>query len=168
MSAPITSLAEFLATGCGVGYLPTPGTCGTVLLGLPLLFFLRYMFPQSPEHPFFSIVTFLGVVIVVNILAIRIVHYALPHLQAQHHSSDPQVIVLDEIAGLLLVFVGVPLTPTTVAVGTLLFRILDITKLGPIGWSEQLPGALGIVIDDSLAGAIACIILHGLMLLRFM
>lgn len=36
------------------------------------------------------------------------------------------------------------------------FRFFDVTKFGPVKWAEErLPGALGIMADDSIAGLLA-------------
>ncbi len=44
----------------------------------------------------------------------------------------------------------------------LLFRLLDITKPGPIRWLDRrVGGGLGVVLDDVAAGAVGCLILHG-------
>ena len=42
----------------------------------------------------------------------------------------------------------------------ILFRVLDIWKPLWINTAQQLPGGLGIMVDDVLAGIITCIILH--------
>ncbi|NOZ39018.1 MAG: hypothetical protein GXP24_02175 [Planctomycetes bacterium] len=79
-------------------------------------------------------------------------------------SKDPQSIVLDEIAALPIVFLGI--TPTGPAVwlaGWLLFRLFDITKPSPICRFERLPGGWGIMADDWAAAAVACAALHGLL-----
>ena len=35
-----------------------------------------------------------------------------------------------------------------------IFRLLDVTKPGPIGWADRREGAAGIMADDVIAGAI--------------
>ena len=37
----------------------------------------------------------------------------------------------------------------------ILFRLFDITKLGPVGWADRQHGAFGIMADDVIAGVIA-------------
>jgi phosphatidylglycerophosphatase A len=41
----------------------------------------------------------------------------------------------------------------------IIFRLLDVTKPGPIGWADRQSGAAGIMADDLVAGAIAAAIL---------
>ena len=79
-------------------------------------------------------------------------------------SEDPQAIVLDEIAALPIVFLGVESTiPSVWLAGWLLFRAFDITKPPPIRQFEKLPGGWGIMADDWVAAAEACCALHALL-----
>lgn len=67
--------------------------------------------------------------------------------------DDPSAIVWDETAGMLITLVLGPATPLAWVLGFLAFRLLDITKPGPIGMAERrLAGGLGIMADDGLAG----------------
>jgi phosphatidylglycerophosphatase A len=68
---------------------------------------------------------------------------------------DPGIIVVDEFVGQ---FISLLWTEHDIIHGLtafLFFRILDIFKLGPIRWAEQLPGGVGIMADDMLAGLLA-------------
>lgn len=62
---------------------------------------------------------------------------------------DAPEIVFDEWIGMWITMWAVPLVLTPVAF--LLFRFFDISKLGPIGKIQDLPGGLGIMADDVLA-----------------
>jgi phosphatidylglycerophosphatase A len=42
-----------------------------------------------------------------------------------------------------------------VLLAVILFRIFDISKVGPIRSAERLPGAVGIMADDVVAGVFA-------------
>jgi phosphatidylglycerophosphatase A len=46
-----------------------------------------------------------------------------------------------------------------------LFRLFDITKLGPVGWADRQHGAFGIMADDVIAGLIAALLLSALRML---
>ena len=75
---------------------------------------------------------------------------------------DDPAIVWDEIAGFLVVMLGVPFGPGWILAGFVLFRLLDIAKPWPINVLDRsLPDGLGIMADDLLAGLIACGLLHG-------
>jgi phosphatidylglycerophosphatase A len=50
----------------------------------------------------------------------------------------------------------------SLAIGFLLFRVLDMTKPPPIRWLERLPGGWGIVLDDVAAGVAGAAVLAAL------
>ena len=144
--------AVFLATGFYVGRIPlAPGTFGS-LLGLPLCFLLAEI--QLP-------VAMVAVLLIIA-LAVRIAGAAAHTLGR----PDPGCIVIDEIAGMVVTLVGLPFNATTVIVGFVLFRILDISKPYPIGvLDKQLRGGFGIVADDVVAGVLANVLLRILLLI---
>lgn len=76
--------------------------------------------------------------------------------------QDPPEVVIDEVAGqaLTLAFVPMPLGLGWLAAGFLLFRLFDIWKPWPVSLAErQLPGGLGIMADDVVAGLYAGLVL---------
>ncbi|MCH1388175.1 MAG: phosphatidylglycerophosphatase A, partial [Rhodobacteraceae bacterium] len=38
------------------------------------------------------------------------------------------------------------------------FRLFDITKIGPIGWADRRGDALGVMLDDVIAGIFAALL----------
>ncbi|MCB5197807.1 phosphatidylglycerophosphatase A [Loktanella sp. TSTF-M6] len=93
--------------------------------------------------------------------------------QANH---DPSEIVADEVAGQWIALwplafgaanAGAAYTalwPGWLA-AFLLFRLFDITKWGPVGWADRRGDALGVMLDDVIAGlfaALGVVILAGL------
>ena len=68
---------------------------------------------------------------------------------------DPSKIVIDEILGQMLCLLFVPVSAVSLGVGFLLFRFFDIVKPFPARSSEKLPGGMGIVCDDLIAGLYA-------------
>ena len=73
--------------------------------------------------------------------------------------DDPRECVIDELAGQWLACAFAPLVILhgipAYALAFVLFRALDITKPWPISALEELPGGLGVVADDLLAGLVA-------------
>ena len=70
--------------------------------------------------------------------------------------EDPQVIVIDEVAGLLLAVFLFPLSLLSIILGFVLFRFFDILKPFPVRLIDQkVKGGLGIVLDDLMAGIYA-------------
>ncbi len=83
---------------------------------------------------------------------------------------DPSEIVIDELVGMLLALwplsAGLALTGAEWHVwpwpgwvlGFVLFRFFDIVKPPPVSWAERAPGALGIMLDDIVAGGLTALI----------
>jgi phosphatidylglycerophosphatase A len=74
--------------------------------------------------------------------------------------GDPGWVVVDEFAGQWIALLGLarPSVPGLVA-AFVLFRLLDVTKPGPVGWADRQHGPFGIMADDVIAGAIAALVL---------
>jgi phosphatidylglycerophosphatase A len=77
--------------------------------------------------------------------------------------DDPSECVIDELAGQWLACAGICFTPiypsvASFALAFLLFRLFDILKPWPISAAEKMPGGMGVMADDMLAGLAAGII----------
>ncbi len=136
------SLIFFLATGAYVGYLPlAPGTWGS-LWGILFHFFL------SRYSLFFYLIS----LVILIALATIIAHQA----EIITGRKDNPCIVIDEIAGMAVALIQMPLSGWIVFTGFLLFRFFDIAKIFPAKTlGEKLPGGYGIVADDIVAGIYA-------------
>jgi phosphatidylglycerophosphatase A len=77
--------------------------------------------------------------------------------------KDPGAIVVDEVAGMTLSVLAVPLTISAALVAFLLFRVFDVLKPFPAGASQRLSGGIGVMTDDLIAGlyALALVALAG-------
>jgi phosphatidylglycerophosphatase A len=147
---PILSGAlRILATGFGAGYSPlVPGTVGT-LVGIPLFLLL------AP----FGATAFILVLVAVVCTGF----FAADHMERHIGATDPGPVVIDEIAGYLLTMAGSPADLRHIAAGFFLFRFFDILKPPPVRQAEQmLPGGVGIMMDDLLAGCYSWLCLRGL------
>jgi len=142
----------FLATGAHVGRISfAPGTFGS-LVALPIV----YLFSLA-DWPLAVILT-----VILILLSVWVAHLAEQQLKAK----DPGCIVIDEIAGMCVTMLGIPLTLTTGIAGFFLFRVFDILKPPPARQMERiLQGGWGVVMDDVAAGIMANIVLRvGLLL----
>ena len=139
---------HFLALGFGSGLAAKmPGTFGT-LAALPLVVVLSH-------YASFSV--YLLVTILVSIVGIWICGKTAEDMGVHDDSS----IVWDEVAGMLLTMLAVPLSWQTLLAGFVLFRFFDILKPWPISYLDKhVHGGFGIMIDDVLAGLFALCILH--------
>lgn len=73
--------------------------------------------------------------------------------------EDPQFIVIDEVIGIFVTFLLIPISWPSVVFGFILFRLFDVWKPFPVRHLERIPGYWGIVVDDVGAGIYAWIIL---------
>ena len=144
-----------LATGYYVRKIPVaPGTAGSLLgiLGCLVLSKIQLSLAVLAE-------------VIIIFLAIRIAADAEKILK----TTDPGCIVIDEIAGMMVVLLGLPFNWATVAVGFIFFRLLDILKPFPIGHLERrFSGGVGVVIDDVAAGIIANLALRLALIIKDM
>jgi phosphatidylglycerophosphatase A len=69
---------------------------------------------------------------------------------------------VDEVMGMAMSFVFLPINLVTLSVGLLLFRFFDIRKPLYIRKMEDLKGGWGVMMDDLLAGLYSNIILQGI------
>jgi phosphatidylglycerophosphatase A len=76
-------------------------------------------------------------------------------------AKDPGVIVIDEVAGMMLSVLLLPPTLPVLAAGFVLFRCFDVWKPFPANVSQRLPGGLGVMADDLVAGAYTLVLLLG-------
>ena len=77
---------------------------------------------------------------------------------------DPRRAVWDEFVGMWVTCLFLPKTFPWLwlAAAFCCFRVLDIWKPWPIRRLERLPGGLGIMADDLLAGAYGAVLLNGI------
>jgi len=157
-------LALFIATACGLGYIPVaPGTWGS-LGGILLYFAVQVAFPptyfpglrKSFEVPGWS-AAWAGIATTVVIAALGV--WSATTAARFWNVSDPQRVVIDEVSGqhmtYLLAFA--PLNWKYLLLGFILFRVFDIWKPFPARQAESLPGGWGIMADDWIAGIYAAI-----------
>jgi phosphatidylglycerophosphatase A len=74
--------------------------------------------------------------------------------------KDPARVVIDEVAGMCISLLFLPVTIKYVIAALILFRFFDIAKPLFIRRLEKLPGGWGIMLDDVLAGVYANILLQ--------
>jgi phosphatidylglycerophosphatase A len=141
----VKKLALIFCSFFGTGFFPfAPGTAATIA-GIVFIYFLKL-----------SIIGYLSLTILLLAFAIPICSY----LERILKVKDPGFIVIDEVVGIMISLMGLPLTWPIVIVGFFLFRAFDMFKIYPINRLESLPGGFGIMLDDVMAGLYTNIILH--------
>ncbi len=76
-------------------------------------------------------------------------------IMEKYYGEDASCIVIDEVVGMQITLLLSPVTLKAGLIGYVLFRIFDIVKPFPVGRSQRLPGGVGVVVDDILAGLYA-------------
>jgi phosphatidylglycerophosphatase A len=143
-------ISLFLATGGYIGMIPgMPGTYASVATTLVYFLVYRVSYRIYPE---------LHLSAICLIAAIGV--FASAAVSRSMGKEDPQVVVIDEIAGQLTALWLLPVSFANLAAGTFLFRLFDIWKPYPIRRVEPLRHGVGIMADDLLAGVFANIILQ--------
>lgn len=137
------NLYKQISTLSFVGYLPAPGTWGSIV-GLMCVLLLNYLGISCLGYTLILLLLFF--------LSLFFIKRAEPFFNAH----DPNQIVLDEFVGVFVAFYLVETSYFAIAFIFLVFRFFDIVK--PLGLKileKKIPGALGILLDDVLAGIYA-------------
>lgn len=137
------------AIGFGTGKLPiAPGTWGAALAAL-------MMTPLMWAAPPVTQLVLIVFIVVFSFWCAKAVD-----IFADEWGEDPSCVVADEMVGMWLTLVGLPLTLGNIGLGFLLFRFFDIAKPLGIRRLEKIPGGWGVVLDDVLAGVYANVVLQ--------
>lgn len=141
-------IAIVVATFFGTGFLPVaPGTWASAFVAL-----IVYFTPLSVA-PFIVMAGITAAIFVFGVLAAGV-------SETHFGKTDPRHCVIDEVAGQLISLWFLPRLAGYYVAAFFLFRIFDIIKPFPVKKSESLPGGLGIMVDDVLAGAYVLAILQ--------
>ena len=143
-----SNLSLFLATGFGIGLIPiTPGTFGS-MLGILLFLVLAHL-----DIPVFWLSLIIVILYFFSYLAVQSILKTI-------EKSDPREIVIDEVLGMMLVMMTIPLELKWIFLAFILFRIFDIFMPWPINQVDsKLKNALGVMLDDFIAALYAGIII---------
>jgi len=131
-------VAHVLAVWFGCGHLPlAPGTWGT-LGAVPLYLLLR---PHGRAAVAAAAIVLTGVGV-----------WAAGRVVVNRDTKDPQIVCLDEVAGVLITWLGASATVVGCVAGFVVFRVLDQLKPWPARAAERWPGGWGVMMDDVWAG----------------
>ena len=141
------SALHWIAFGAGAGLVPrAPGTAGTAV-AIPV-----YLAIGSQPAAVYALA-----VACVAVAGVWACGRTARDLGAHDHPG----IVLDEIAGFLVTMTALPFEWPWIVAGFVAFRFFDIVKPWPISLVDRrIGGGLGIMLDDVMAGVLACAALH--------
>jgi len=146
------------ATAGGLGYLPrAPGTWGT-LLGVAVYAAAAFTLAEPAQS-----VVLAATLVLASAATVALGSWA----ESYWGRKDPQRVVLDEVAGFLLVALCFRVGPfwPNVAWCFVAARLFDILKPFPARRLERLPRGWGVLLDDLMASVYAVAALHLLHLL---
>lgn len=146
----------FFSSGLMTGYIPFASGTFATLLAIGLF----YPFVKLNAWSLPGGLVFVGVVIAISGVAVALSEAA----ERTYGEKDSHKIVVDEIAGFFVAMAFVPFRWPHVLAAFVLFRVFDVVKPPPIRQLQKIHGGWGIVIDDLLAGLLACIVIHVLRL----
>ena len=144
-------LNKLISTFFYTGFLrPAPGTWGSVA-GMILAFILLNTIDLFTFCLILLFTTLVGFWATKN------------YIQHNSEKSDPSEVVIDEVIGQWIAVLPIGFTLTVNEFSSkelwlvwlwafVSFRFFDIIKLGLVGWADDLGGALGVLLDDILAG----------------
>ena len=146
LRSPTDVIAHVLSVWFGCGHVPRmPGTAGT-LGAIPLYLVLRGVGLHAVA---------LGAV-VITVIGI----WSSSRVCARLEQKDPQIVCIDEVAGVLVAWLGAPPTLSGTIAGFVLFRVFDQYKPWLARTCErELPSGYGVMLDDVVAGAWAAALL---------
>ncbi len=142
--------ATWLATWGGLGLIqPAPGTWGTIG-ALPFGILFLY-FGGIP-----SLLLAIAICFPIGLWASK-------HFEQMVREKDSGMIVIDEVVGMWVALIPALLSPLSIGLPFILFRLFDIWKPFPISYlDKKFKGPMGVMIDDVVAGLFAAIIMIGL------
>ncbi|HEY9007752.1 phosphatidylglycerophosphatase A family protein [Ohtaekwangia sp.] len=136
---------KIIASCFGIGHLKGGGTvaaaacCGALLL-----------MPAGIDN---------GVMLLLSLIITDIGVWSASGVEGEW-GKDSSRVVIDEVAGMCISVLFIPLTWVTIAVAFILFRAFDILKPLYIRRLEAVPGGWGVMLDDLAAGIYANIVMQ--------
>jgi phosphatidylglycerophosphatase A len=146
----MNSVAMAWATWFGCGFAPKgPGTAGS--LGAILV---AYVVSRAPGWQPWHLALLALVLLAPSI-------WSASRVAVIRNTKDPQIVVVDEVLGQWITLSAAAVFEwRTVLAGFVLFRLFDIVKPWPVRQLEALPGGVGIIADDIMAGLYGAVVLR--------
>lgn len=153
-------VAFWICTGCGTGLSKkAPGTLGS-LLALLIYYLITLLFPQL------NLITKITLVLFITFAGYLSIEICRQNLD-EFSIKDPQLIVIDEIAGYFTAVLFCAPTILNLLLAFIFFRVFDITKPLLVGWADNQEGSFAIILDDLIAGLLASLLVFAINLIIF-
>ena len=149
---PKYKFSEFICTVFYIGKFPVaPGTLGSLAALI-----CWYLVKPNLTDPLFLLIT--GGIFFLGIACSEIIVSA-------GNVKDPQYIVIDEWVGMWISLYLVPHEIIWGLVSFFFFRLFDIFKPGPVQVMDDMDDSIGVMMDDVVAGILACLVTQSLLYL---
>lgn len=147
-------MSKLVSTFFYIGYLrPAPGTWGSLIALIISFGIIKYS-------------GILGLIIAI-LFGFFIGWIAVAKHTLNKSSHDPAEVIIDEVVGQWIAVLPMALLPlnssssyTLWFMALIIFRVLDITKPGLIGWADRKNTPLSVMLDDLIAGAMTAVIIY--------
>lgn len=144
---------KLIATGLGIGYIGKgAGTAAAFVTAL-----LWYLFQSGSINDSFVV----PLCITLAIIAVGI--WSADRVEALW-GKDHNRVVIDEVAGMCITLLFIPVSIKYMVIGFVLFRFFDIAKPLFIRKLESLKGGWGVMADDILAGIYSNLVMQTIVL----
>ncbi|HWK07260.1 MAG TPA: phosphatidylglycerophosphatase A [Puia sp.] len=147
---------RLISTCLGIGYTPKGG--GTVAA---IVCCIAWYFTRTGGSGGNYDSTFGPLLATASIFAIGV--WSANKVEA-YWGKDSSKVVIDEVAGMCLTLLFIPVRWQYILCGLILFRFFDIAKPLGIRKMEELKGGWGVMMDDMLAGLYSNIVLQVIVL----
>jgi phosphatidylglycerophosphatase A len=142
-----------IVTALGAGYSPiAPGTAGAAVGILVIVLLQQIPLLQDSSN---MLVTLLALTVFFCVLGA----YSTDQLEPLW-GKDPSRVVIDEVIGVWIAMLGLPVTWEWLLAAFILFRFFDIVKPLGIRRLEAIKGGWGVMLDDVLAGVYTLLVLQ--------
>lgn len=108
------------------------------------------------------------IIIAAAVIATLVGTWAAERYVRESGKPDPSECVIDEVAGQFIACAFAPHTVPAYTIAFIIFRALDIVKPWPIGAAERLPGGIGVMADDIVAGLLSGLVIFALVQLHWL
>lgn len=148
---------KLIASILGIGYLKGGGTYASIVTCVVLYFLWRVPVVLAPVPAvLIGLVIFIAGVYTGNKVE-------------PFWGKDSYRVVIDEVAGMWITMLLIPINNLKLLIaGLILFRFFDMVKPLGVRRMEALPGGLGVMMDDVLAGVYAGIVLHAIVFFQLL
>ena len=147
------TFAKWLALLGPAGLAPiAPATAGSALVTV-----IAWYVPRLPLPFWPGLLAWFGLLVIGTLIAVWAAGEAEKEL-----GHDAKPICIDEAVGQVISLLFVPHTIAAFATAFALFRVFDVIKPFGARQIQDLPGGWGVVMDDVIAGIVACVAFHAL------